>query len=183
MRYKYIDIPYNKDELKKGFNAIKNNGVDMKNTMISWNTGILNIPEVQRIFDVFELFDKEELNCAFIAISGRTIPYTNLGNNGLIFFPIEGIVRTNYYSYPPSYIDGRPVLDPVDVIRDPKLKEDVYNTISERVLIDRPMAVNGQMIHSYEPSVPGGALTFAIKIPTKIPFETLLEVINSIENA
>jgi hypothetical protein len=171
--YEYIyDFPAEQN-LRSPFKALSDN-IDLTSHEV-----------VSALFDTVPAIPKTgTIACRVTALCEITKPvhmHCNPKNNGVIFFPISGSLEVSFFSHnPPLDENGRPTFSPIPDER-PKLtdeeKQAIENTLIEKVILDKPMAINGLKLYSYQPVSLEPPLVFVLKIPLEVNW---LDVITSI---
>jgi hypothetical protein len=156
-----------KNESKNSVRNIANLGEDCQNSDI-----------LAPLFSTFSFIPKNSDSCELSQFIKKGNPRTNPGNNGLLIFPVSGSLSLNIYDYVSEIrdSDGRPLLEP-DNLSERQLAE-IEQTKTETVQIDSPIAVDGLTTYSLNPTEPN-TVVFILKIPTSTPWNSVVEVIQS----
>lgn len=164
--YEYIyDFPSERN-LRSPFKALSEN-IDLTSHEL-----------ISKLFDAVPAIPKKAHATALCEITKPVYAHCNPKNNGTVFFPITGSLEVSFFSYnPPLDETGRPTFSPMPDER-PQLsdeeKEVMENSIIETVTLDRPMAINGLKLHSYQPTSLEPPLVFVLKIPMEVSWQDLL---------
>lgn len=113
-------------------------------------------------------YDLNEFDVMLSLIDKPTGLHCNPNNNGLLMIPLRGKLNFDFYSYQPRIVNGRTQFMP---------QEETPNVLSTLVYslrdVDRPVAINGRMIHSYWGT--DSAVFYARKIPSVFTWNYVLE--------
>ena len=145
---------------------------------ISDNIDLGENQEVSAILDCLPLIPRRPFSYELTAVVKNVNPHTNPRNNGTIFFPVYGELKLNFYSKPaPLDEKGRPLLSPYPADR-ANVTEDYIKEVKESVfhsmILDKPTAINGLRIHSYEPASLEPPIVLGIKIPLEVDWDDLI---------
>lgn len=136
-------------------------------------------PEIQRLCNLFPIWDKinpESMNkmCAFMEIIGESAPHVNMGNNGLIVFPLLPELKLEMFSYqPPLNSDGRPNFP---ALPGNYQVEGIWESVCLRRVLNKPTAINGQCVYRMKHVVKETALALIFKIPLTVNFDDLTTI-------
>lgn len=139
--YKFFDVYYNRHNLTELFIERQQSAADHK-TKVTEN--IIEEPSIVDVFEHFNMIPYNKFNFELVEISSYVPPYISPRNNGLIIFPLLGELQINFYSYQGT----RESLSPYRKIIKEEVDE-IESTLIETVEINKPMAFNGMVAHSY----------------------------------
>lgn len=168
--YKVVEFEYNKETLLALFNDSPKGNYHKHFVEVSL-PNIAHHIELSNFFSVFDYITQTDRNVALQEITSEVAPYISPGNNGLIIFPILGALEVSFYNYiPTTDHTGRPQLLPkesTDII------SEITATRCKTIVIDKPTAINGLVVHSYKPlSTP--TIVFCLKIQPSLSWNELL---------
>lgn len=168
--HKYINVDYDKQYLLELYQKSKK--IVSKNIFIDATIPeIAQDPEISALFDKFSFIPPVYHSVALTMLTKEMKPYINPGCNGLIILPIQASLELSFYSYPGEIIDGRPTLNPT---YDRSLVPTIQETLTETVITDRPIMINGLVTHSYKPNpadLPELPLMLIFKIPSNFTWD------------
>lgn len=169
--YKKFDIEYNKEILLEIYKLNKSGPLISKGPFNQLDINLENNPEVVKLFNYFTCISPA-INgyCGISELNYSTVPHVSPKNNGLIIFPLRGTILTKFFSYNPESVNGRPEL--IRELPSLKARSDLYNSFIEEVVIDKPTAINGLVVHQYTP-VDNVAVFFCLKIPLYVDWNTV----------
>ena len=101
-------------------------------------------------------------------IDRPTMLHCNPNNNGLLMIPLRGKLNFDFYSYQPRIVDGRTQFLPQE--ETPNVLSTLVHSLRD---VDRPIAVNGRMVHNYWGT--DSAVFYARKIPSVLTWTYVLE--------
>lgn len=145
---------------------------------VSDNIDLGDNPEVAKIMDCLPIIPRKPFSYELTSIVKSVKTHTNPRNNGTIFFPVYGEVKVNFYHWPAKPDEnGRPLLSPWPDQRS-KLTEDEEKALNDSlfhsVILDKPLAINGLKVHSYEPTSLEPPIVLAVKIPLEVDWDDLI---------
>lgn len=145
------------------------------------DSNIIFHEEINSLFDRCGI-DLNAKNCSLARVTRQVLPHTNPGNNGLVIFPIDGMLEMSFYSYNPPIVNGMTMLSPypkdrvhLSSIEATKLLKSKFETFT----IDNPIAVNGRRIFSYRPVKGTQPLIFLLKIPFNMSWDSVKIIIEN----
>lgn len=177
--HRSFNLNYNKDLFKNIWEENKHD-VKVQGTLNKVKKDLTEIPEVVEMFKILNINPVLKDNADLVNIVGPIGHHTNPRNNGIIVFPIEGILELSFYSYTPeTIIDGRPTL-----LAD-RYEQSFINKINStheyNLYIRQPTAINGTKVHNYRP-IGKSMLFFALKIPFGMTWEDLMKTVDGVEH-
>lgn len=132
-------------------------------------------PYLTQFYKVFDFVQPDRHGIELCEILKPLGPYISPRNNGLLIFPISGLLEFKFYSYIPKVVtNGRPVLNSYSVS-----KAIVEPTLTDIIRITKPTAINGLVAHMYQPVEPSTVI-LALKIPMHISWDTVINKISQI---
>ena len=177
--HRSFNLNYNKDLFKNIWEENKHD-VNVLGTLNKVNKDLTEISEVVELFNILNINPVLKDNADLVNIVGPIGHHTNPRNNGIIVFPIDGILELSFYRYvPETIIDGRPTLKADRY--EQSFIDKINNTHEYNVYIRQPTAINGTKVHNYRPIIKN-ALFFALKIPFGMTWEDLMTTIDGVEN-
>jgi hypothetical protein len=173
--YKEFDFDYDPNLFIEIF---KSNGKE--NSMSPFLKTLYPINEddsIKPFYENFNFVPTDRRSLELMEILVPVGPYISPRNNGLIFFPVSGVLEFNFYSYTSNtFVNGRPILPPRSANNNYK---NIEHTLVETIQVTGPVAINGLVTHKYTP-LEFPTLVFVLKIPMHIPWEDVVSAINSI---
>ena len=168
--YRVVEFDYDKESLLALFNNSPK-GNFHKHFLEVALPNISHRIELSNFFSVFHYITQTDRNIALQEITSEVLPYVSPGNNGLIIFPISGALEVSFYDYTPLVNeDSRPQLLPKDAA---DILDKITATRCKTIIIDKPTAINGLIVHSYKPlSTP--TIVFCLKIQPSLSWDELL---------
>jgi hypothetical protein len=163
--YRILKCQYDRDSLIELFNTSDKYEIKSLNRVTA---SIIEHPAVDRLFKLFDFIDYNTHNVELGEVRTYVPPYISPGNNGLIIFPLQGILKLNFYSYPAT----RKTLSPFRWKTVNEL-ESIEKTLICSVNVDQPLVFNGLIPHSYGP-VDKSALLLFLKIPLTISWDNIV---------
>lgn len=173
--YTKINFSYDKQSLLNLFtNSPKE--VTPKITHAEISDGFCDLPEFDVFFEKFKMIPRHNGYPALSEITATLPPHANPGNNGLIIFPVAGIVRLTTYEYDLHRQDsnGDSVIDN-SVVNNNTLNE-IETTLLETYDIVEPIVIDGKKTHTFSP-VESPAIIFVLKIPNLV---SVTQILNSL---
>ncbi len=162
--YKFLNCQYDKESLSNLFSSASKARIK---SMYQVTDEIYNHPSIVALFEQCPFISHNHFNVELGIIDRYVPPYISPGNNGLVLFPISGTLKLNFYSYPGT----RETLGPF-IPKTTKLLNEIESTLIETVLIDKPVAFNGLIPHSYGP-VGVQVLVAVLKIPLDVDWNNV----------
>ena len=168
--YKQISFEYDKNILLEIF---ENNPKEVLNSHFIKTSYQINKDKIlEPFYRKFDFIPLDRDSVELFELTSTVNPHVNPRNNGLIFFPLQGLIEYKFYNYVPDTVNGRPKLDPGTVLNNTELYSIIDRTLIENKIILKPTIINGLITHSYRPLVsPSKALVF--KIPSRISWDKL----------
>jgi len=171
--YKLLDIDYDKDQLLELFRLSKKD-ISKKN-FVEATGDLINNPEVSRLLELFPFITPVSLAVGLAQLRIDVRPYINDGNNGLIIFPVYGNLDFKFYSYQAPIVNGRPSLSPARNAVPLELLLDIEeNQVLESFIVDKPVAINGLVPHSYHVTNNRNPVFLVFKIPLDVTWDTVI---------
>lgn len=137
-------------------------------------------PIIQLFEDFGEIFGATHPNSvSFIKMVRNGGPHIPHGHNGMIIFPIKGTSKISFYSYTAPIVDGRPTFTGSSLQPQPEKYLELLGSKTQQIAVDKPTAYNGLVIHSHSKADEEQPVFVALKIPTHIEWN---DVLNSIDN-
>ena len=168
--YKKIDIDYDKDHFLKLFHDSRLD--PSRKVFVEAINDLPNDPEVIKLLERFPFIRPDAQSISLIQLRKEMRPYINEGNNGAIVIPVWGTVDYSFYSYPGTIVNGRPHLPP-DNGYDEALIPEIKSTLIETVAVDKPMAFNGLVTHSYS-FTRTNPIYLLFKIPPEVSWDDVV---------
>lgn len=166
--YQFFDFVFDRPHLLEIFNCSEK---DVSSTSFTKSKiDLLKIEEINNLFDHFSFIPRDIRSVDLVKIEKSVGPYINPYNNGLILFPLTGSLKINFYQYVPYYNNERPTLNP-NVKKSKKLLQKIEDSFVEEIKIDKPVAFNGLIPHTYAPI--GEFISLILKIPLNYDWEML----------
>ena len=172
--YKKFNISYDTNHFLELFHKSKLN--PNRKVFVEAEGDLINDPEISRLLDFFPFIYPDSQAVSLIQLRKEMRPYINEGNNGAIILPVWGTVAYSFYSYPGTMVNGRPTLPP-DNGYDESIIPEIKATLVETVEVDRPMAFNGLVTHSYNLVGHTNPLYLLFKIPVGVEWATVEEAL------
>ena len=150
--FKELDISYNKNKLLETFSKYLSVKSKLGNMwVVEFNSpkvdsGRLDISNQQEMIDLFYKLSciDQYSSISFLRIWGETHPHTNVGNAGLVIFPIIGAIAIDCYNYtPPLGNDGKSLLPS----NPNNLTPEILDTHYLRHVIVKPIVVDGRSVY------------------------------------
>lgn len=169
-----FNFDYNKQALLDIFdNLEKNLSPTGKRLRAVLPAGISNYEILQPFFEQFPFVQKHDDSLDFSETISNTLPQVLAGATGIIVFPLNGIISLKTYQF--KFSDPRSTwsyaIKTTDVLTTTMIN-DIESTLIETVLIDGPIAVNGQSTHSYQ--IDGTSKILALKIPLSVSWDDVV---------
>jgi hypothetical protein len=163
--YKFFDYQYDIEGLARLFSESRK--IKIK-SLFQVKDDITFEPSVVRLFELFPKIPRNRFNFELGANKQYVRPYISPGNNGLVIFPIDGHLTINFYSFSAT----RETLSPYKKLTDAEYKI-IEDTLIDTVVIDRPMAFNGLIPHSYG-SADRAVIIAILKIPLEVSWQDFI---------
>lgn len=154
----FLDL-YHKNEKDSSCGAFTKSKVNLMNT-----------DGINLFFDSFKFIPFDKRSIELTKIKKIVGPYINPNNNGLILFPLSGSLKIEFYQYVPYYDNERPTLNP-NVKKSKKLLQKIKDSFIDEIEIDKPVAFNGLIPHTYTPD--NEFISLILKIPLTYKWEML----------
>jgi hypothetical protein len=186
--YKQFDVEYDRKVLSDLFYEYIYDFPSERNLRspfkaLSENIDLTSHEVVSALFDAVPTIPVRGHATALCEVTRPVHIHCNPKNNGVIFFPISGSLEVSFFSYnPPVDETGRPMFSPMPDER-PKLTEEetqaMENSLIEKIIVDRPIAINGLKLYSYAPASLEPPLVFVLKIPMEVNWNDILTSIGT----
>ena len=159
--YKQINFEYDKNILLEIF---ENNPKEVVNSHFTKTKYQINEDNVlEPFYRKFDFIPLDRDSVELFELTSAVNPHVNPRNNGLIFFPVQGLIEYTFYNYVPELVNGRPKLDPGTVLDGTELHSKINSTLVDKKIVLKPMIINGLITHSYRPLVrPSTVLVFKL---------------------
>lgn len=177
--HRSFNLKYSKELFKTLWEENKHD-VKVQGPLNKVKQDLTEIPSIVEMFKLLGISPILKDNADLVNIVGPIGHHTNPRNNGIIVFPIEGILELSFYSYiPTTVINGRPTLQA------DRYEQSFINKIEETheytMYLRQPTAINGTKVHNYRP-IGKNMLFFALKIPFGMTWENLMTAIDGVEH-
>jgi hypothetical protein len=168
--YKQINFEYDKNIL---LDIFENNPKEIVNSHFTKTKYLINEDKIlESFYKKFDFIPLDRDSVELFELTSAVNPHVNPRNNGLIFFPVQGLIEYTFYNYIPELVNGRPKLDPGTVLDGTELHSKINSTLVDKKIVLKPMIINGLITHSYRPLVrPSKVLV--LKIPTHVNWNNL----------
>jgi hypothetical protein len=169
--HKHFSFNYNPDVF---LNLFENNEVDSSNQGFIKTLYKLNeSSDLLAFYKRFEFITLDRNSVELLEVVQTVNPHVNPRNNGLLVFPIKGVLEFSFY----DYTDIEENLYPGVISPNSMLNNKIESTLSYKISADSPVAINGRITHSYKP-LTDTALILVLKIPKRVNWETVVRNLN-----
>jgi hypothetical protein len=181
--FKQFDLDYNKEALLKIYEKHADAEIIEMGALqfLNFKEVISYAPVIKLFEDFGDIFGATHPNSvSFTRLTRSGGPHIPIGHNGMIIFPLIGSLEVHFFNYQPPVVDGRPTFVG-SALQDDKLKFlEVLDSKSGKVVIDKPTAYNGLVIHNHVKPTADETVFLAFKVPKHIEWESVEEVINNL---
>ena len=134
--------------------------------------GISNYEILQPFFEQFPFIQKHDASIGIAELTSDSLPRLVPSAIGTIIFPLSGTLSLKTYEF--KFADPTSTwayaIKTTDVLTT-TMVSDIESTLIETVLIDSPIAVNGQRTHSVQTN---GAIYLILNIPLSVQWDDVV---------
>lgn len=136
--------------------------------------GVSNYEVFQPFFEQFPFIPKNDASLKISEILGESLPRILPSSTGMLVFPLNGplTLKTYEFKFAEPTSKWAYAIKTTDVLTT-TMVADIASTLMETVLIDGPIAINGQHTHSIHPNSTG-TIILVLQIPISVSWDDVV---------